>query len=251
MKLFYCSKAQYGGWVSFTAHLALTTGYPLYKPSKVTRGPRPFGYGVDYSLTKDISGDCLITAIDKHFYSFLPLFPTGSSLVIHDPTELTATLLPHLSRFNIITIRPLVQKLLQDRYKISSTLFLHPFHPDEYPVCEKAGAVSISRIDYDKHTGIILKANQNMEYPVALYGAVNRLYVFNQLKALGFDDHYRGTFAKTKEALREILSGAKYVVDMSLIKNDGGGSQYTFLEAIAAGCVLVLHRLWLQPVASL
>ena len=29
---------------------------------------------------------------------------------------------------------------------------------------------------------------------------------------------------------------------MSTIKNDGGGSQYTFLEAIYQGCVLILHR---------
>jgi hypothetical protein len=86
-----------------------------------------------------------------------------------------------------------------------------------------------------------------MENPVALYGAVNRLYVFHHLRALGFDDYYRGAFAKTKEALKGILADAKYVVDMSLIKNDGGGSQYTFLEAIAAGCILVLHRDWLKP----
>ena len=33
---------------------------------------------------------------------------------------------------------------------------------------------------------------------------------------------------------------------MSTIKNDGGGSQYTFLEAIYQGCVLILHRDWIQ-----
>lgn len=247
MKLFYCSKAQYGGWISFTAHLALTTGYQLYKPSKINSNPRSFGYGTDYCLIKDISGDCLITAIDKHYYSFLPFFPEGTHLVIHDPTELTTQLLPHLSRFKIITIRPLVQTLLRERHNISSTLLLHPFHLDSYPSAEKTKAVSISRIDFDKHTHIILKANQLMDNPIALYGAVNRLYVFHQLRSLGFNDHYRGTFAKTKEALKKILADAKYVVDMSLIKNDGGGSQYTFLEAIAAGCVLVLHRGWLRP----
>ena len=33
---------------------------------------------------------------------------------------------------------------------------------------------------------------------------------------------------------------------MSTIKYDGGGSQYTFLEAIYQGCVLVLHRDWVN-----
>jgi hypothetical protein len=246
MKLFYCSKAQYGGWVSFTAHLALTTGYTLYKPSKVNRSPRAFGYGADYSLTTDLSGRCLITAVDKHFYPFLERFPPGSYLVIHDPTELTHELFPHLAKFNLITIRPLVQQLLKSK-GLEARLLLHPFHSVPHPTHTKTRAVSISRIDFDKHTDIILKANQSLANPVALYGAINRLYVFHKLSALGFETHYRGTFAKTNEALREILSDAKYVVDMSLIKGDGGGSQYTFLEAIASGCVLVLHRDWLKP----
>ena len=33
---------------------------------------------------------------------------------------------------------------------------------------------------------------------------------------------------------------------MSTIKNDGGGSQYTFLEAIYQGCILILHRDWIK-----
>lgn len=33
---------------------------------------------------------------------------------------------------------------------------------------------------------------------------------------------------------------------MSTIKNHGGGSQYTFLEAIYQGCVLVLQREWIK-----
>ena len=33
---------------------------------------------------------------------------------------------------------------------------------------------------------------------------------------------------------------------MSTIKNDGGGSQYTFLEAIYQGCVLILHKDWIN-----
>ena len=33
---------------------------------------------------------------------------------------------------------------------------------------------------------------------------------------------------------------------MSTIKHDGGGSQYTFLEAIYQDCVLILHREWVN-----
>jgi hypothetical protein len=34
------------------------------------------------------------------------------------------------------------------------------------------------------------------------------------------------------------------VVDLSVIKKDGRGTQYTFLEAVDAGCSLVLHKAW-------
>ncbi len=36
------------------------------------------------------------------------------------------------------------------------------------------------------------------------------------------------------------------MVDMSIIKGDGGGTQYTFLEAIYQDCVLVLHEEWVN-----
>ena len=36
------------------------------------------------------------------------------------------------------------------------------------------------------------------------------------------------------------------MIDMSIIKKDGGGTQYTFLEAIYQDCVLVLHNEWIS-----
>ncbi len=33
---------------------------------------------------------------------------------------------------------------------------------------------------------------------------------------------------------------------MSIIKGDGGGTQYTFLEAIHQDCVLILHSDWIN-----
>ena len=36
------------------------------------------------------------------------------------------------------------------------------------------------------------------------------------------------------------------MIDMSTIKDDGGGTQYTFLEAIYQDCILILHRDWVK-----
>ena len=33
---------------------------------------------------------------------------------------------------------------------------------------------------------------------------------------------------------------------MSIIKGDGGGTQYTFLEAIYHDCALILHKEWVE-----
>jgi hypothetical protein len=36
------------------------------------------------------------------------------------------------------------------------------------------------------------------------------------------------------------------MVDMSTIKNDGGATQYTFLEAIYEDCILILNNEWIS-----
>ena len=36
------------------------------------------------------------------------------------------------------------------------------------------------------------------------------------------------------------------MIDLSIIKNDGGGTQYTFLEAIYHNTILILHNDWIS-----
>ena len=67
---------------------------------------------------------------------------------------------------------------------------------------------------------------------------------------MNLDLWYKGRFDKSFEAVNNILKDAKFVVDMSAIKNDGGGSQYTFLESIYEECALVLSNKWVDSVNS-
>ena len=244
----------YGGWVSFTAHLALKYSLPLYKiGSRTEEKKREYGYGVEYQnrAPNDLpKGRILITAIDKTYYEFLDKMPDGTMIVIHDPTEVSGKgkepVLKALARFKVITIRESVKKFLKDQFGIKSKFVIHPFY--EYPITKQKAvdAVSISRIDFDKHTDIILKANKSLKDPIDIYGAINRQYVFFKLNDLGFKRYYKGPFEKSFEDLDEILSEAKFVVDMSVIKNDGGGSQYTFLEAMYQGCALIINAKWVE-----
>lgn len=255
IQLIYMARPIYGGWVSFTAHLSLKYSLPLYKiGSKTEEKQRDYGYGVQYQNRgpNDLpKGKILITAIDKTYYEFLDKMPDGTMIVIHDPTEVSGKgkepVLRNLARFKVITIRESVKKFLKDQFGIKSKFVIHPFY--EYPFTktkDPGGAVSISRIDFDKHTDIILKANKSLKDPIDIYGAINRQYVFFKLNDLGFKRFYKGPFEKSFEDLDDILADAKYVVDMSVIKNDGGGSQYTFLEAMYQGCALVINAKWVH-----
>jgi hypothetical protein len=266
LNLFYMARPPYGGWVSFTAHLALKHELPLFKIGNKTEESkdgapklREFGYGVQYQnlSVKDIpSGKKnLITAIDKTCYCHLKEFPTGTYIVIHDPTEVsskaTEPLVAELKRFKILTIRKSVQDYLKEKLNLSSKFLVHPFF--EYPYEKSADpkdAVSISRIDFDKHTDILLKANKELRNPIKIYGAHNRLYVHFKLEGLGFKKYYKGQFEKSFEELSNILKDAKYVTDMSVIKHDGGGSQYTFLEAIYQKCALIINEKWVEGFAT-
>jgi len=255
IELLYMARPIYGGWVSFTAHLALKYSLPLYKiGSRTEEKQRDYGYGVQYQnrAPNDLpKGRILITAIDKSYYEFLDKMPDGTMIVIHDPTEVSGKgkepVLKALARFKVITIRESVKKFLKDEFNIKSKFIIHPFY--EYPLTKTKSpkeAVSVSRIDFDKHTDIILKANKHLKNPIDIYGAINRQYVFFKLNDLGFKRFYKGPFEKSFEDLDDILSEAKYVVDMSVIKNDGGGSQYTFLEAMYQGCALIINAKWVE-----
>jgi hypothetical protein len=250
----------YGGWVSFTAHLALKYKFPLFKIGTRTEGTdaepkmRDYGYGVEYQnrAPSDLpKGKLLITAIDKTYYEYLDKLPDDTYIVIHDPTEVNGKgkepVLRNLPRFRVVTIRESVKKFLKDNFNIKSRFIIHPFY--EYPFTKNkkpTSAVSISRVDFDKHTDIILKANKHLDHPIDIYGAINRQYVFFKLNDLGFKKYYKGGFGKSFEELGKILEDAKYVVDMSVNKNDGGGSQYTFLEAMYERCALVINKKWIE-----
>ena len=261
-KLIYMAKPSYGGWVSFTAHLALKKNYKLFKLSekKTEKHSRSFGYDVNYTNiliddVKKLPGKILITAIDKKFYHFLPHIPDGSYIVIHDPTELKSDVLEHLSRFNVITIRPIVKKLLQKRHGIKSKFLYHPFYEFStdklLSYFNKNKAISISRVDFDKHTDIIIDANDRLENKskqVDIYGALSDLYVYHKLRHTNFKKYYKGKFGKTFDDLKNLLYPCRFMIDMSAIKGDGGGSQYTFLEAIYMKCILVLNSKWTDNV---
>ncbi len=179
-------------------------------------------------------------------------------IVIHDPGEIFKFNEPYPKCWNIITIRKSMQQYLHDRYGIGSKFIYHPFYP--YPIQQqgdgddaeeekKAQAVSISRMDFNKNIEILLDANERVRNnPVKIYGWANSKYVSERLDADEFNQYYQGKYVKSFDATSAILKKAKFMIDLSSLPNDGGGTRYTFLDAIYHNCAVILNRQWIENV---
>ena len=257
--LYVLTDAKYGGWISYTAHLAAGLEQAGHEPIIVRIGkrsnmnPRPFAFGYS-AITLNAPGmiefarlykgviTCL--AYSKHetlAEQLLTLLP----VVIHDPTEYSnrnTGIMRYLHQQPVITIRASVCGALNE-LSVPAQYIPHPYAPAFMGDTIRAGAISHSRLDWDKHTEIIIAANAKLTTPIDIYGALNRIYEYHELRKVDPDwkRFYKGAFTVPPVGL---LHGYNWSVDMSAIAGDGGGTQYTFFEAWDAGCGLVLNERW-------
>lgn len=267
VSLFYLAEPKFGGWVSFTAHLALSLaacGYDarIYRVGVRTesRG-RDFGRGLSYanvSLADAValasSGPTVITAVGPKFAATASkLLAVGAGVVVHDPTELKSKPLCEAlaASRRVVVIRERVIDHVRRVIGEDPRLVLHPYvrMSDDVPRERPVHAVAFSRLDWDKHTLTIAEANAKLLLPrrVAIYGAENSMYTHLKIDSAvpGWREQYHGRFAPTLDAAVRLAEGAQYVVDLSAIAGDGDGTQYTFLEAWDAGATLIVNAKWI------
>lgn len=264
INIFYLADNPFGGWVTFTHHLirALERAGEEVRLFKVGTNfedrERSFGYGHTYQnidlstaagLVKDGGG--IIAATDKrHMPQTRLLREMGAVLVVHDPTEFKY--LPGVTEWErVITIRPSVQKLLP-----RSTFIPHPYERYastlELPWDDRKRAVSVSRIDFDKRTDILLDANRILlakghthQDRITIRGFENRIYTrFHIVEKYPEWTQSIASFPRDNGVAFNLCQQHKYMVDMSEIKGDGGGTQYSFLEAMDAGTIPILNAAW-------
>lgn len=245
-QLFYLSNSQYGGWVSFSYHLCKTIGREhIIKVKDTFKGGGLFYGDVKYVNIKKSAikhfKNAIILAVDKAHYECLQYFH-NSTIVIHDPTELSKEVINFAKHNKVVTIRKTVHELLNN-YGIRNTFLKHPFYRYQKYSLPKKYNRALSRVDFDKNTDVICKANK-LGAGIEIYGYKNHIYYFHKLKQLGFDDYYKGYYSKDIKEISKLYAETKFLVDLSTIKNDGGGTQYTFLEAEYHNCGLVLHKDW-------
>lgn len=264
INLFYLSGNTTGGWVTYTAHLckgldAIKAKYQLYKiGNRTERKLRNFGYSLKYQNVtyEDACGlvddnPSVILALQKNYREAAKELITSSAwMVVHDPAEFKHLKEIGLQADKCITIRKAVQKQLKGSYFIP-----HPYHRHyEGSMSDLNGrglACSICRIDFDKHTHILLDANRlirKRKLWISINGFENRLYTrFKIVPNYPEWEQSKVAYPREVQQATGICENHVYTIDMSLIKGDGGGTQYSFMEAMDAGSINIINTGWIKP----
>ena len=278
ISLFYMSKVRFGGFVSYTTHLARAlkeAGHDcrIYKVRKRTeKNERDFGDGVG---SLNVSIEDALRIISNSEYSIITatwwkgwsediskLLEAGAEVVIHDHTEYNQEFIELMDVEGVrpITIRETNTRNLKEK-GLYPVFVPHPYVPhfSDIPVGVRPyRAISVARMDYDKRTALMIEANEilPMDLRIQFWGTHTRAYMYQKIvgKFEGWDDprHYTGPcypreqqhFPKEPGFAATLNSQAEFSCDMSAIVGDGGGTQYSFLEAIDGGAVVVLNRDW-------
>tara|TARA_R100000655_G_scaffold33022_1_gene65133 strand:- start:10145 stop:11149 length:1005 start_codon:yes stop_codon:yes gene_type:complete len=264
--LFYNSPNTYGGWVTYTSHLidtlqAVGAEVSLFKiRPRSEKRTRNFGYDKRYrniSMEEALarSNVKLIVAGAKNFKKTTDtLYHDGNAfIVVHDPTELKNLPEPlDMNRCVVIRQRgvetlPLANNSILLPYR--PTFIRHPYVQKELPFASRKHlAISTSRIDFDKHTEILLDANRLLpeNKKIVIRGFENRLYTkFKIVPKYPEWVQSKAHYPRENDYAFNLMCDYIFNVDMTLIKGDGGGTQYTWLEAWNAGCIPIIHREWL------
>lgn len=260
INLFYLSDNRFGGWVTYTAHLIYGLKQAGVKVNLFKIGnrteykPRPFGYNCEYrNITLDDArlklgaSPGIITALQKNSREKADaLLDSGAWMIVHDPAEFKNLTLIGSERY--ITIRKAVQSQVE-----GSTFIPHPYnrhYPEGTVSTNEIHACSISRIDFDKYTEIMMGANRLLpeDKRIQIHGFENRLYTkFKLCPEFPEWEQSVSQYSRGPATASSICNKAKFSVDMSAIKGDGGGTQYTFMEAMDAGSINILHQKWILP----
>lgn len=109
-------------------------------------------------------------------------------------------------------------------------------------------AVSIARVSSAKNSLLVLQANTELpdDRRVVLLGALNRFWWNFNVKPKYPDWPMPSStgFPRVAGSAVHACSGYEYMVDLTVFAGDGGGTQYSFLEAMDAGAVPVMSADW-------
>lgn len=247
-----------GGLETFTHHLYLQMvelgHFPvIVKPKSLSQISNFSPLPISYLAEEDIIEICHTSACLIAFCAWAEkrglvkkLIMLGVPIVVHDPIEYYTEMLELASKYShIITIR------LKNQHNLTglgfqNTFVRHPYSRADLPLQSKAGAVACTRLNYNKNNDVVIKANK-LGCRIDVFGERNKEYVRDYLDKRHPDwmSVYHGVIENKIHAVAKILNRYQYAVDLSMLTMDGGGTQYSFLEAWDAGCTLIVHKMWI------
>lgn len=248
----YATKVGIGGWATFTRHLVDTLracGHHVCLckvGNKTELFDRPFGPDHEYvNISADelvdiaAKNQMIIAALGKHYVELAErLIARGAGIVVHDTAESTN----RMAVKRPWVIRKSLAPLFGDAVFIRHPYIRHT-RPAK-PVKRTKAIYATSRVDFDKNTAMILDANR-LGADIKIVGFENRLYTrFKICPDYPEWEQSTGLHPRTGAGSFELLLGARAMVDLTDIKGDGGGTQYTFLEAWDAGAVPIIGDWW-------
>ena len=265
---YVAKQGQKGGWRSFIVHLyhclnQMENVKPVVVRCNTKTGKinsYDFGYDVpcigmkleELAKQKHVLIACMSQDEDQ-----LHMFK-GKCIVVHDPIEVPKYNPEDLKNMKVFVIRQSMREYLEER-GITSRFLYHPFYKFPVEEEEKSTVINTARVCSRKRTKMIMEANLHYENE---HGEAGYIEIHSDKDVCGggdfwvsswneelqgqFNASYKGGFPMTFEATEKVYRKARAVVDMSRFNGDGGGTQYTFLEAIHCGCALILHEDWLE-----
>jgi len=260
---FLVPSVQLGGCTSYTVHLVLAMRAMGLTPRLYRIGKRPGSRSFGYGLTIETIAPPTAFALARRAPSLIvycfwrkqgaharTLLEAGVPMVVHDPAEFRKEWVGFARARSVRTLVIREQNVVGLReLGVSSTYVPHPYVASGVKAPGiKMHAVSAVRVDFRKRTHVIVEANRTLppERQVWLYGEVNRMYAYHYLRERfpEWGRWYRGEFPAERGAAVKLNGSARFAIDLTEIKGDGGGTQYSFFEAWEAGTPLLLNANW-------
>jgi hypothetical protein len=163
--------------------------------------------------------------------------------VCHDPREFKYY--RHWDYLGAATPRVIVIRETLEGYFHQATFIPHPYNPvnrSGFRSGRSMWAISTARSASPKRTQWILQANDMLSprRRVHLFGEPERWWWYNHCKPRGIErwkGHEPGSGVR-------LAGSAQFSVDCTVYRGDGGGTQYTWLEAMDGGAMPVCSTEW-------
>jgi len=196
---------------------------------------------------------------EQIFFSDIPI-------VIHDAKCFTLDHRGHtMPDCKYIVCRKAVYNYM-DQAEYNATLVPYPYYSVDCQIPDigrrPRNAICHSRIAPEKGIEIILQANEALldDKKVLLIGGRNMMFVNFRLRKSypdwekswrEIDGLYDYPLHYNSAMLQKLLTETDYSVDLTYLPLSGSSVQYTFLEAMSAGCHLILNQDWIQGIGDM